>query len=120
MTVRNTSSASDDCDDDVAGHRERVGDEPDQVEHENEHEEREHERKEFHPLGAGGAAQCCGDELVGHFCDRLQAARHQGARAGGAEHQQQRSLPAPSNMNNAELVSANSHAADPPEVGNSS
>ena len=48
---------------------------PDHVRHQDEHEQREHEREELHPLGAGGAAQRVGDELVGHLGDRLQPAR---------------------------------------------
>ena len=42
-------------DDDVAGHREGVGDQPDHVRDQDEHEQREHEREELHPFLAGGA-----------------------------------------------------------------
>src|SRR5262249_4369860 len=44
-------------------------------------------REEFHAFRAGGAPQCIRDELVENFSDRLQPSGHQGARAGGAEHQ---------------------------------
>src|SRR5262249_54818512 len=74
-------------DDDVARNREGIGDDADHVQHENEHEQREHEREKFHALGAGGGPPRTRDELVRHFRDRLQPARHQGARMGGAEHQ---------------------------------
>ena len=74
-------------DDQLAGDRERVRDEPDQVGEQDEHEQREHEREEFHPLGAGRAAHRVGDELVGHLRDRLQPARHHRAARGGADQQ---------------------------------
>src|SRR6266513_2292446 len=35
-------------DDDVTGDREGIGNDPDHVQHENEHEQREHQREEFH------------------------------------------------------------------------
>ena len=35
------------------------------------------QREELHALRAGGVAQHVGDELVGHFGDRLQARRDQ-------------------------------------------
>ena len=76
-------------DDDVARHRERIGDQPDHVDGQHEHEEREHEREEFHPLAAGAAAQRRRDELVGHFRDRLQAPGHERARRRGADRQEQ-------------------------------
>ena len=75
-------------DDDVARDREGVGDDADDVEHQDEHEQREHQREEPHALAAGAAAQHVGDEFVGHLGDRLQAAGHQRARAGRADHQQ--------------------------------
>ena len=46
-------------DDDVARHREGVGDQPDHVRHQDEHEQREHQREELHALVAGGALRWC-------------------------------------------------------------
>ena len=74
-------------DDDVAHHRELVGNEPDDVRHQDEHEQREHQREELHPALADGVAYGVGDELIGEFGDRLDAARHDAARRGRAQHQ---------------------------------
>src|SRR5215468_1208064 len=76
-------------DDDVTGNREGVRNDADNVHYKDEHEQRENQRKEFHPLAAGGGAERRGDELVGHFGDGLQPAGDQRARTGSAEHQQQ-------------------------------
>jgi hypothetical protein len=75
-------------DNDVARDRERIGDQPDQVRDQNEHEQREDEREEFHPLVAGRRFQRIGHEFVGQFGDRLQATRHQAAARGRADHQE--------------------------------
>src|SRR5262249_44201678 len=44
-------------DDDVAGDREGIRDDPHYVQDEDKHEEREYEREELHALAAGSAAQ---------------------------------------------------------------
>ena len=44
-----------------------------------EHEQREHKRKEAHTFAAGRTADCIGNELIGHFGRRLDAARHKTA-----------------------------------------
>ncbi len=44
--------------------------------------------KNFMPSVPAVLRRVVADELVGHFGDRLQPSRHQGARAGGSEHQQ--------------------------------
>ena len=64
-------------DDDVAGDGEEIGEQAEQVGDQHEHEQREHQREELHALRAGRVAQHRGDELVGHFGDRLQARRDQ-------------------------------------------
>ena len=78
--MKNTSSAKARRHDQLARHREGIGNEPDQVGEQHEHEQREHEGKKLHALVAGGAAHRMGDELVGHFRDRLQPPRHHRAR----------------------------------------
>src|SRR6266487_5838871 len=74
-------------DDDMTRDCERVGNDADHIEYENEHEEREHQREELHAFRPGRVSQCGGDELVGHFGDRLQPPGHERPRTGGAEHQ---------------------------------
>ena len=74
-------------DDDVARHREAAGDDPEQVEDEDEHEQREHEREEPHALLAGGTSHRRGDELVGHLGERLHPSGHERAAAGRGERQ---------------------------------
>ena len=74
-------------DDDVARHREGVGDEPDDVRDQNEHEQREHQREELHALLAGGAVDRVGDELVGQFRDRLHPAGDERPRRTAADQQ---------------------------------
>ena len=93
-------------DDDVARHGEGVGNEPDHVRHQDEHEQREHEREELHPLLAGGALDRVGDEFVGQLGDRLHAGP---APARGAALAPSSSAQMPTTviaMNSAELVKA--------------
>ena len=58
-----------------------VGNEPDHVQRQDEHEDREHEGKKPHAFGAGGRAHHGGDEFVGQLGRRLQARGHQARRS---------------------------------------
>ena len=81
-----------------------IGDHPDQVAEQDEHEEREDEREVLLALGADIVADHVGDELVGEFRHRLQARRHQRALA-RADHQEDGDQPATAiSMNSEELV----------------
>ena len=62
-------------DDDVARHREGVGDEPDEFATRTNMKSVNTQREELHALLAGGAVDRVGDELVGQLRDRLHAGR---------------------------------------------
>ena len=99
-------------DDDVARHREGVGDDARRCSATRMNMNSENTSgKNFMPFAAGGAAQRVGDELVGHLGDRLQAARHQRARA-VAPSISSAITPSAISMNSAELVKAISVSAD--------
>src|SRR5476651_1770330 len=64
-------------DDDVAGRREGVGHQAQDIAEQNEDEQRQDEREVLLARVADIVAHHAGDELVAHLGDRLQAARHQ-------------------------------------------
>ena len=68
-------------DDDLARHRERIGNEADQIGQQDEKEDREDKREKTHARLAGGGADHAGDELVSHFGHGLQPAGNTGAAA---------------------------------------
>ena len=68
-------------DDDLAHHREGIGNEPDDVGDENEEENAEHQRKEAHSRFARRRAQHTGHEFVAHLGHGLHAPRNAGAAA---------------------------------------
>src|SRR5882757_4395689 len=75
-------------DDEMAGNRERVRNDPDQVGNADEHEQREHQREELHALRPGGASDGGRHEFVAQFSDRLNAAGNKLPPGGAADHQQ--------------------------------
>ena len=75
-------------DDDVAGDGEGIGEQPDQIADQDEHEQAEHHREEAHALLARRRAQHAGDELVGELRRRLQPAGNARAAARARRHHQ--------------------------------
>ena len=74
-------------DDDVAGYREAVRNQAEQVAEQDEHEQREHEWEEIPRAMPGIGIDHIGDEFVGHLGDRLPSPGHQ-RRLARAEHGQ--------------------------------